>query len=294
MSLPARPASIVELDTGSVTSKFNRQPFRIQHSLQNHRLFELDRLVALSQALPESRVEFNLGTLPISVDPASTPRSGLSIQQTIKQIQTCQSWMALKQVQADPEYRVLLDDCLNAVDEQTSAVAGPMFDRLGFIFVSSPNAVTPFHIDPECNFLLQVHGTKTMYVFDKRDRDLLKETDLELFYSGGHRNLVLNEELKERAEQFVLEPGDGLHVPQHAPHYVENGADVSVSFSITFNTGESDRARGVYWCNNRLRQFFGRPSPPGQSPFRDELKFTAFRTIRGVKRLLVGKGAPAH
>ena len=284
----------VELDATSAQSNFNRHPFRIQHFLQKHPLFELDRLVQLSRTLPESRVEFNLGTLAISVDPRSTPRNGLSIEQTIKQIETCESWMALKQVQDDPEYRALLDECLDEVDQHISAVAGPMFDRLGFIFVSSPRAVTPFHIDPECNFLLQIHGTKTMYVFDKRDRDLLGERDLEIFYSGGHRNLTLSEKLKDRAERFVLEPGDGLHVPQHAPHYVENGDDVSVSFSITFNTDESDRTRGVYWCNKQLRKLRVRPLPPGQSTLHDGMKFTVFRTMRGVKRLLLGKGKAAY
>ena len=43
----------------------------------------------------------------------------------------------------------------------------------GFIFVSSPGSVTPYHIDPERNFLLQVRGNKTMHMFDGSDRSLL-------------------------------------------------------------------------------------------------------------------------
>ena len=32
--------------------------------------------------------------------------------------------------------------------------------REAFIFISSPNTVTPYHMDPEYNFLLQIRGTK--------------------------------------------------------------------------------------------------------------------------------------
>ena len=42
---------------------------------------------------------------------------------------------------------------------------GAMLKREAFIFVSSPGAVTPFHIDPEHNILLQIEGRKTMNVY---------------------------------------------------------------------------------------------------------------------------------
>ena len=35
-----------------------------------------------------------------------------------------------------------------------------MKQKQGFIFISSPGSVTPFHIDPENNFLLQIRGSK--------------------------------------------------------------------------------------------------------------------------------------
>ncbi len=41
--------------------------------------------------------------------------------------------------------------------------------RGGWIFVTSPNTVTPFHYDKEHNFILQVRGRKTLHVWDHRD-----------------------------------------------------------------------------------------------------------------------------
>ena len=280
----------VDLDPTLVKKSFNRDSFLIQHHLSGHPSFQLERLVELSRTLPESRVEFNLGELPISIDPAATPRNGLSIEQTIKQIETCRSWLVLKQVQNDDEYRAHLDACLDEVNRYTAATSGPMFDRIGFVFISSPGAVTPFHIDPECNFLLQIHGSKRVYVFDKDDRELVSDSELEAFYSGGHRNLALDESLKQRASCFEIKPGQGLHIPQHAPDYVENGDQVSVSFSITFNVTESDRDRSVYWFNKRLRKLRFDPLPPGKSAFWDSAKYATFRTIRGMKRAFLGKG----
>jgi len=43
---------------------FDRRPFLIGHHLVGHPLFELPRLIRLSQTLPEANVEYNAGTFP--------------------------------------------------------------------------------------------------------------------------------------------------------------------------------------------------------------------------------------
>jgi len=57
---------------------FDRRPFLIGHHLVGHPLFELPRLIRLSQNLAEANVEYNAGDIPINVTPDSTPRNGLS------------------------------------------------------------------------------------------------------------------------------------------------------------------------------------------------------------------------
>ena len=58
-----------------------------------------------------------------------------------------------------------------------------MFRREGFIFISSPGSITPFHMDPEYNFLLQIRGEKQISIWGGKDRR---------FYQRAHsRNIFL-------------------------------------------------------------------------------------------------------
>ncbi len=276
----------LRLSAADLAKKFNRQAFTFAHTLQEHPLFSLSSLVALSKRLPPERVEYNVGKVKIAESPESVQGNGLTIAETIEQIQRCESWLVLKHVQSDPAYAALLDTCLDQVESLLPPNCQPIFSRVGFIFVSSPHAVTPFHIDPENNFLLQIAGSKTLRVFAAEDRDLVSEQALETFYGGGHRNLQLPEDLIQRSNACTLCPGQALHVPQHAPHYVQNGDSVSISFSITFQTALSDQVQGIYWCNNRLRRLGMSPSPPGRSEWKDASKYSLYAGLRQIKRWL--------
>jgi hypothetical protein len=142
---------------------------------------------------------------------------GLSPEETIRGIEECNSWMVLKNVEIDPEYGALLDRCLAEV----AACGGPpvreMREREAFVFVSSPGAMTPYHMDPEENFLLQVRGAKTIHVLPPDDRNVLSVEELEHFYGGAHRNLVFRERYRPLASAFELSPGWGVHVPVTSP-----------------------------------------------------------------------------
>ncbi len=262
------------------TARFNRRPFLIEHRLDDHPLFALPRLVELAQQLPTANVEYNAGNLPISQDPHATPHNGLCITETIRRIEECQSWMVLKNVESVPEYRQMLDECLNQIEHYTNALAPGMCRREGFIFISSPGSVTPYHIDPENNFLLQIRGSKEVYMYDADDREVISEQAIEDFFSGAHRNLTFDERLREREHHFVLTPGDGLHFPVVAPHYVQNGPAVSISFSITFQTNPSRDRQSLYRFNRQLRQWGLRPAPVGQRPRWDRLKLACIHTLR--------------
>jgi hypothetical protein len=278
--------SLLELDSTGFRAQFGRVPFLVRHHLAGHPLFSLSRLVELSRRLPASRVEYNAGDVPLSLDPAKTPRTGLSAEETIRRISECKSWLVLKNVEQDPEYGGLLDCCLAEVGALSRLASPGMMDRESFIFVSSPGSITPYHMDPEENFLLQIRGTKTMRVFDPSDPSVLSEGEVERFYNGAHRNLVFRDEIGAKARAFELAPGLGVHVPVTAPHWVQNGAEVSVSYSITFQTKASLRRAQAHRMNARLRQWGLRPAPVGQSPLLDGLKQMAFKAKSRAERLL--------
>ncbi len=240
----------------------------------------------LCRSLPESSIEYNAGNIPVSVATERTPRNGLSAEETILRIADCKSWLVLKYVEQDPEYRDLLHLCLAEVAGHSEPLRPGMLLAQGFIFLSSPGAVTPYHMDPEHNFLLQIRGSKRVELFDGHDRSILSEEELEQFYCGAHRNLAYRN--RGRAWTFDLAPGRGMHLPVTAPHYVKNGAQVSVSFSITFRTPDLKRRRMVHICNAFLRRRGLRPTPAGTRPWQDFLKYAGFGIVHRTLRLFSG------
>lgn len=281
-----RDARLLELHPVIAGAGFARRPFLVGHRLAGHPLFDLPRLVELASRLPADRVEYNAGDVPLTLAPGETPRTGLSPEETIRRIETCGSWLVLKNVERDPAYARLLDEALGQVAPFSEHVEPGMRAREAFVFVSSPGAVTPYHMDPEHNFLLQVRGKKRVSLFDGGDREVLSEEQLERFYTGAGRNLVWRDELASRARAFDLEPGRGLYFPVTHPHHVKNGDQVSVSFSVTFRTQRADDRERLFKLNRRMRAFGLSPSPVGARPAVDGAKLSLLGVGRRMKNLL--------
>lgn len=278
----------LQIDAGMFRDAFNRHAFRVSHTLSGHPLFALPRLIDLSKRLPEQCVAYNAGDVSVAAGLYKGPRNGLPVEETIRRIEERRSWMVLKCVESDLEYRALLDVCLDQVAQLAAPFAPTMRKRKGFIFISSPHSITPFHMDPEYNFLLQVRGTKTIHAVDPDDRAVVSEEDLERFYAtdSDNANIRFKETYRTRAKAFALSPGVGLHIPVTAPHWVENGNEVSISFSITFENSASERRSMIYSANASLRRMGLHPSPFGRSALTDAAKFYGFRALRRARRLL--------
>jgi hypothetical protein len=253
---------------------------QLRHALANHPLLQLERLVALGAALPPARVEYNPGNLPIGITPDVVPRSNLSITETIRSIEENGSWMVLKRVEHDPDYAALLNDVLAEVAPVAAAVSGPMLNLQGFIFISSPHAVTPFHFDPEHNILCQVRGNKVMTIFPARDETIVSQHFHEDYHTGGHRNLAWDEAFVSKGVPHALGPGDAVHVPVMSPHWVQNGDAVSISLSVTWRSAWSYEEADVHAFNKWLRQFGFNPARPRALPHRNRLKAAGWRVLR--------------
>ena len=262
---------------------FSKSAFLVAHRLSVHPLFAIDRLLALARALPPEFIEYNSGELPINCDPAQTPLNGLSVEETIRRIEHCKSWMVIKYVQHDAAYQELLLQCLAEIRAHSDAVVPGMCLPEAFVFLSSPGALTPYHIDHEHNFLLQIRGAKKITVMDGA---AVSAVELERFYKGAHRNLVYDEKYEATARQFELRPGVGIHVPVTFPHHVRVGNEVSISFSITFRTPDLYRRSNAHAFNAKLRASGFNPAAVGANPSRDALKSLAMRAWQRTSRVL--------
>lgn len=253
---------------------------KLSHGLVGHELLTIEALALLGERMPVGSVEYNLGKLPLGVRPEDTPANGLTLGETIRTIETNGSWVVLKNVERDAAYGALLDEALGELAPVVERETGPMLNRESFIFLSSPGSVTPFHMDPEHNILLQIRGKKTMTVFPAGDEELVPATQSEAFHAGGHRNLVWQDHFRARGLPVTLQPGDAIHVPVKAPHFVENGAAVSISLSVTWRSERSVAESELHGLNSMMRR---RGWPTGRisaRPERQAVRRLAYRVMR--------------
>ncbi|VTU27407.1 JmjC domain-containing protein [Variovorax sp. PBL-E5] len=268
---------------------------RLHHNFHEHPLLQLDELERLAHDLvPLRQCRF--------VKPGITQASnfhhdpthpdGLGIDEVFRRIQEAGSWVALYNVESIPRYQALLTEILDTVRPMIRRDQGRTFLETGFIFISAPPSVTPFHIDRENNFWLQLHGRKTMNVWPHTDRVTVAADVVEDYIVAHNASKVkFKEELRARSHEFDVGPGDGVYFPSTSPHttrserdWVRPGDGVSVSFGVNFYTDATRRTARVHQVNRLLRRSLGMaPTYPGMSRPIDALKAPLGQLI-GVSR----------
>lgn len=270
------PRPLLEFDAGAFAQAFNSGPMAVSHTLADHPLFALEAIAELADRYP-GRIERHSGQQDL-VTPGGAPELEGPPSETVRGIETNGCWMVFWYIDQVPEYRALLDACIDQAAARLASM-GRTVQREAFLFLSAPESLTPVHFDPEHNFLLQIRGRKTMNVCPFASRaDALRELDR--YHDGGHRNL---ETLPSEGQAFVMDPGDGVYVPTFMPHWVQNGPTASISFSITFRTTASRRAERIHWVNSHMRRLGLTPRPPEESQGRDRAKEMAWIAGHAVK-----------
>jgi hypothetical protein len=285
MNAPARfeDASAAPVFSAAARSCFAahypEMPHLLRHDLTSHPLLEIEALARLAERLPIASVEYNRGDLPIGVD-GKPGSNGLTIAETIRKVAEAQSWAVLKNIEQVPAYHALLMGLLDEIRPEIEAATGAMLTPQGFIFVSSPNSITPFHFDPEHNILLQIRGTKAMTQFPAGDTRFVPDEAHETYHSGGPRELRWDDAFLAHGREFPLSRGEALFVPVMAPHFVKNGPAPSVSLSITWRSEWSYRESDARIFNAILRERGFAPKAPARWPQQNYGKAFAFRVMR--------------
>jgi len=265
----------------------NREAFRVAHALGGHPLFQLDALIEVAKQAANRPGDLYLDAGDVSVTDkwGHIPIPDRPVEEIIRRIETAGAWIIIKHVEQGPGY----DQVIREFDQFVRKVAGPDTARLlsspeMLVLVTSPNRVTPFHFDAEVNFLVQVQGEKDAWVCDPSDRSAVTHLEIERYYSVNHNAGTFKPGLEEKARLFHLLPGEGVHIPTHAGHWVKNGNQVSVSLSLNFELPPG-LYRDIYRMNHRLRKLGLEPTPPGHAPFRDRMKAGAAAMARRLNGL---------
>ncbi len=284
-------SSLLDVNPQKFLSALGRRPLWVGHQLVGHPLLSLDALGALADSMSPDRIERQRTDLDLVLPGGGNPRGGVeSSGDLVRSIETSNEWVVLWNVESDPRYKALLDEILDPIAALLGDREGGMCRREAFIFISSAESVTPVHFDPEHNFLLQIHGVKQMHVgrFATVEHG---QRELERYYMGGHRNI---EHMPEEGDVFRLEPGRGVYVPSHAPHWVTNEGRACVSLSITFHTEAILRREKLHRANFHLRKLGISPSPPDRSKVVDTVKLSLHRVattgLNLRKRISEGRG----
>ena len=254
-------------------------PHILPHQLGRHPLLELEALAALADMLPGTSIEYNKADQPIGVNGKPDP-TGIPIAETIRNIARTGSWAVLKNIEQAPAYAALLADLLAEIRTEIETKTGRMLKTQGYIFISSPDAVTPYHFDPEHNILLQIRGTKVMTQFPAGDAAYAPDEVHEAYHTGGGRELTWHDELAAGGTAFEMTPGQALFVPVMAPHFVRNGPDPSVSLSITWRSEWSFAEADARAFNAVLRKLGLTPRATCRWPHRNLAKASGWRMIR--------------
>ncbi len=270
----------VAADPASFTTK---KICAIRHDFQAHPAMQLPALAAAAKELYKTgqcRFLKQGATQASEFKHDSSSHDGRDIDEVFRRLEEPGSWLALYNVETHPQYRQFLAEVMESVRELVEKEQPGIFRINGFVFISSPPSVTPFHIDRENNFWLQIAGRKTMSVWDNTDRVVVSASDAEKFIVGGSLTGVkLKDGSQERSHDFDVGPGDGVYFPMTSPHmtrcdpgWVRPGDGVSISIGVCFYTEETRRLAYVHAGNCALRKLGFSPRWPDESPAVDSLK----------------------
>ncbi|MEC5218150.1 hypothetical protein RCH09_003119 [Actimicrobium sp. GrIS 1.19] len=274
---------------------------RLTHNFQHHPLMELRSLRRLAKSFEDTKhcrfVKQRL-TATSAFDHHSADPNGRRIDQVFDEIQTPGSWIALYDIQDDPEYRRLLWMAIGTALPMINP-SEKIISVQGHVFISAPPSLTPFHIDRESNFWLQIRGQKSMHLWDRMDREVVAAPELESFIAyRSLEKIRLKESFRNRSLHYSCRAGDGAYMPSTTPHMTFSEDDeapgnaLSISLSVTFYSNVTRRSNYVHVANSVLRRLNINPTPAGVDILRDRMKYPLGRAIVAAK-ILRGYSPPA-
>jgi hypothetical protein len=246
------------------------------HELHHDDRLTLASVADLADRLPRRSVIADTAAQPLLVPHGGPPRGALERPgDVIRDLRNANAWLTLLNVEADPGMaeimNIHLDELESGMIAKQGGKRGKMHRRVAFVFVSSPNSVTPVHFDIEHSLLMQVSGSKTVST-GRFESDAVRRREFDRYWDGSHGRI---EDLPPEVAAYPLTPGRAVYIPPGTPHWVHNGPDISLSVTLTYFTAATVRENRIEDFNSHLRRRHMKPREPGRSSTVDTAKVCA-------------------
>lgn len=270
--------------------KFNQEPFTFKHSLENCNLLSFDNLAESILKLPKSQVFFSSGKVDVTanLDTAhKLHKPNISLEDAFNNIETAGAFVMVREPESNHIFSELFHDLTEDVKKFTKEIEPDLKGFKLYLFIASPNSVTPFHIDRYSTFLFQLQGHKDVNVWAPWDKSLISDVDLEKFFNFEEGFApALKEDYLDKATVNHIHPGEAIHIPFVSPHWIKNSNEVSVSLSIIFNSRKTTNIANSLRFNSWYRKKFNKPAQPvNTSSFNDAAKATIYKAYQSITQL---------
>ncbi|MFT3762914.1 MAG: cupin-like domain-containing protein [Pseudoxanthomonas sp.] len=276
----------LEQDASSI--RLDRVASVCRHRLLDHPALSLENLARVLPTLPENQVYHSNGRLQFgdNFDRAHIEhRPESNLQSALESLRDTDAYIMVRQPETAESFKPLLEDLKHDVEllVKEAGVPAGIDEAMLYMFIASPNSVTPFHIDRYSTLLLQFRGSKQVTVFPPWDPRVVSDDDTEQFFARSGRRPSWRPEIEPLGTTFDFAPGQALHIPFAAGHHVRNGSDdVSISLSIIFNTPETRKIINALAMNHRMRRLGMTPARVALDAPGVEGKALAWRMARSV------------
>ena len=265
------------------SENFGKKPFLFSHNLDSNELFTTSSVEKLADIWSRDGDKKGFFYLDRKFREWGSEDHKASLVEAFRHSDLSRMRMKLSFIHTQPGYSQILETMTGELSQLTGVDLPKKYKPpMETLFLSSPNEFTPYHIDSEDSFLLQIQGTKAIYIFDGSDSEILNVRDIEKYWAQNQ--IDLRDEIRSRATRFEMEPGTGVHIPMHFPHMVESGPISSMSLSIGYESVGFDR--NLYRVNHQLRKLGLNPAPPGKHKVIDDTKMAVFAGARTLSRTL--------
>jgi|GEM_PF-246958 len=256
------------------------------HDLHHDERLTLASVADLADRLPRRSVIADTAAQPLLVPQGGPPRGALERPgDVIRDLRNANAWLTLLNVEDDPGMAEVMNTHLDQLESgmiaKQGGKRGRMHRRVAFVFVSSPNSVTPVHFDIEHSLLMQVSGSKTVSI-GCFESDTVRRREFDRYWDGSHGRI---EDLPPEVAAYPLTPGRAVYIPPGTPHWVHNGPDISLSVTLTYFTAATVRENRIEDFNSRLRRWHVKPREPGRSSTVDSAKICAMGVWAVARRL---------